>query len=369
MATERAPRRGGANWPLTAGLVILVVGAGAVAYLRWPTHPGPIAALEGPRVGASSQTAPGGPDQKPQSTRSTDASSSNQQVPPQERSQAALPDRPSFDVVRVSPEGNAVIAGRAEPGSQVVVHDGERKLGEVRADRNGEFVLVPDAKLPAGGRQLTLSAREPGGAEIRSDQSVVVVVPGATAADRSASSGTGAGEAPVAVLVPGGSGASRVLQAPPAADKSQKLALNTVDYDLTGEIRFSGSARPSASVRVYVDNKLAGEANADPEGRWAVTPPGSVPAGVHRLRLDQLGPKGQVQSRIELPFQRTAAPPEGLKPGTTIVQPGSSLWRIAQARYGSGVRYTVIYLANRDQIRNPDLIYPGQVFALPASAP
>ncbi len=37
--------------------------------------------------------------------------------------------------------------------------------------------------------------------------------------------------------------------------------------------------------------------------------------------------------------------------------------------YGTGVRYTVIYLANRDQIRDPRLIYPGQAFATPGATP
>ncbi|MFN3953070.1 MAG: LysM peptidoglycan-binding domain-containing protein [Pararhodobacter sp.] len=47
------------------------------------------------------------------------------------------------------------------------------------------------------------------------------------------------------------------------------------------------------------------------------------------------------------------------------VQPGHSLWRISREHYGEGVRYVQIFQANREQIRNPDLIYPGQVFVLP----
>jgi nucleoid-associated protein YgaU len=50
---------------------------------------------------------------------------------------------------------------------------------------------------------------------------------------------------------------------------------------------------------------------------------------------------------------------------TTVVSRGDSLWRISRRIYGHGIRYTVIYDANQDQIRNPDLIYPGQVFVLP----
>ena len=50
---------------------------------------------------------------------------------------------------------------------------------------------------------------------------------------------------------------------------------------------------------------------------------------------------------------------------TAIVSRGDNLWRISQRVYGKGLRYTVIYGANQEQIRNPDLIYPGQVFVLP----
>ena len=48
-----------------------------------------------------------------------------------------------------------------------------------------------------------------------------------------------------------------------------------------------------------------------------------------------------------------------------VVQPGASLWRIARSNYGKGTRFTVIYQANKEQIRDPDLIYPGQIFTLP----
>ena len=73
-------------------------------------------------------------------------------------------------------------------------------------------------------------------------------------------------------------------------------------------------------------------------------------------------------ARVETPFSRaemlTSLPDERF----VIVQPGNSLWRIARRTYGSGFRYTVIYRSNAEQIRDPDLIYPGQVFMLPQDA-
>ncbi len=51
--------------------------------------------------------------------------------------------------------------------------------------------------------------------------------------------------------------------------------------------------------------------------------------------------------------------------GKAIIRAGDNLWTIARRVYGSGMKYSQIYGANRDQIRDPDLIYPGQVFDLP----
>ena len=50
-----------------------------------------------------------------------------------------------------------------------------------------------------------------------------------------------------------------------------------------------------------------------------------------------------------------------------LVQPGNSLWRISRRFYGEGIMYTLIFKANQNQIDNPDLIYPGQIFEIPNS--
>jgi len=53
--------------------------------------------------------------------------------------------------------------------------------------------------------------------------------------------------------------------------------------------------------------------------------------------------------------------------GQAIIRRGDNLWTIARRVYGEGIRYTQIFEANADQIRDPDLIYPGQVFDLPGT--
>ncbi len=83
--------------------------------------------------------------------------------------------------------------------------------------------------------------------------------------------------------------------------------------------------------------------------------------------MDQLASNGHVTARVETPFSRaevlSALPSES----AVIVQPGNSLWRISRRVYGEGLRFSVIYQANRDQIRDPDLIYPGQIFVVPTT--
>jgi nucleoid-associated protein YgaU len=163
-----------------------------------------------------------------------------------------------------------------------------------------------------------------------------------------------------------GSGAtgSAETAAPTGGIASGGLVLDSVDYGESGQISVGGRGEPGSRVQVYLDNNLVGTATTDSGGRWLVSPTDVVPTGLHDLRVDQVASDGKVIARVESPFLRSAA--ANLPADQSyIVQPGNSLWRIARRSYGNGLRYTVIYQANREQIRNPDLIYPGQVFTLP----
>jgi len=90
-----------------------------------------------------------------------------------------------------------------------------------------------------------------------------------------------------------------------------------------------------------------------------------VAPGNYNLRVDKVEPGGTVKARVAFPFVR-AAPLKGLpNDRLVVIQPGNNLWVIATRVYGEGLRYVQIHDANRDQIQNPDLIFPGQVFGLP----
>jgi nucleoid-associated protein YgaU len=291
---------------------------------------------------------------------------------------------PRFDVVRVGARGSAVIAGRAAPGAEVILFaDNGRELGRARADRRGEFVILPAESLPPGTMELSLRARL-GDREMAGPDTVVLVVPDTASqmaeAQRPAAPAQPAAEAPaptgpLAVLIPSRPEAAgpRLLQAPeptPAARGAPRLGIDSVEYDQAGSMRFAGAAPPGTTLRLYVDEKYIGDAVADAQGRWALMPETQPSIGRHRLRVDQISPAdGRVLARAEVPFQREELPAEAFAEQRIVVQPGNNLWRIARATYGRGTRYTVIYQANKDQIADPNRIFPGQVFALPTAQP
>ncbi|MCW5723935.1 MAG: LysM peptidoglycan-binding domain-containing protein [Maricaulaceae bacterium] len=258
---------------------------------------------------------------------------------------------PSFDIVRVDPMGRAVIAGRGAPGARIAILAGDQELVSITVDDRGEWV-VTEIVLPPGSVELRLHMVIPTGQEIRSEQVVVVSIPETRDA--------------IPLVVMGRPGeASRVLQAPHQGVEMGPLSLETVDYDESGGVIFSGRADPGSRVRVLANGALVGETQAGADRRWTLRAGAALAPGVYNLQIDMIDADGRVVAVIALPFERARPDAVALGPGSVIVQPGNSLWRIARRLYGEGIQYTVIYEANRDQIRDPDLIYPGQVFRTP----
>lgn len=282
-----------------------------------------------------------------------------QQPEEEEEEEATAPLRPSFDVVRVDENGHVVMAGKSAPDAAVTIRSNGEALDTVTADGRGEWVHVPDAPMTPGSHELTLLSLTPDGTEAESEDVVVLVIP-----ERGS-------DAPILAVETDARGEqpSRLLQgAAPLAD-GLRVGVDVVDYDEQGIVTASGRAVGGAVIQLYIDNTFMGRTDVTGEAppaetAWMIRTAEPVPLGDHTLRVDLLDTDGTVLDRVELPFSRVelAEMPAGLR---VVVQPGNSLWRLARQIYGEGMAYTVIYDANKGQIRNPDLIYPGQVFIVP----
>ncbi len=252
---------------------------------------------------------------------------------------------PEFDVVRVDSQGNAVLAGHATPGAVVTVLDGKTVLGTITADSQGAFVLVPENPLPPGAQEITLSETLPGGTVVQGTQSADVNVSGA------------AGQA-LAVL--NGPNGSTVLSGQGAAPGT--LAMGTVDYDTSGNAIFSGTAPAGAKVDLKLDGHEIGQTLANAQGRWRMA--ASAPAGNGMFVLNATTAAGAALPPVSAPFAHESLR-AALDAGHIVISPGDNLWVIARHVYGHGIMYTLIYTANSNKIRDPNLIFPGQAFVLP----
>jgi nucleoid-associated protein YgaU len=303
---------------------------------------------------------------------------------------------PEFDVARIDPSGEAVIAGRTAPGATVeLLRNGEVHDRAV-ADKSGQFVMI-SPKLPAGTYDLTLRSRGPDGKQTTSKQSVAVAIePKAT-------------DAPVVALITPNKPTVVLSQPDPSTQTAGSVIVEAVEIEPGGKFHVSGRARAGATVRLYLNDSFVAPVTANNDGRFAVTINEGVAPGSYRVRVDELeSNSSSVRARAEVPFNvpeqavtgtvtaqatapkrtdvaavgqpklaaaaGTVVPDVGSpsavvvpKIATTTVSRGDSLWRLSQLTYGVGTRYATIYKANKQQIRNPNLIYPGQVLVVPAS--
>jgi nucleoid-associated protein YgaU len=164
----------------------------------------------------------------------------------------------------------------------------------------------------------------------------------------------------------------RVLQdADVRPETASDLQLDAISYDTAGAVTLAGRGPASASVRVMLDDLQVLVGEIGPGGRWSLDLP-DVDPGTYALRLEQLAADGTVTDEIRMPFLRED--PVRIRDDAMLVadgvsvitvQQGFTLWGIAEANFGEGILYLQIFAENRDAIRDPDLIFPGQIFALP----
>ena len=353
---------------------------------------------------------------------------------------------PEFDGTRLDADGSLVVYGLAEGFGYVVLSLDGREFPDARADLNGNGKFAILAQLPRKPEpqalQLWLFPKNGSGPIISEGVTFVTLPPETIVSDTADASNSVVEETDLktdevplapAVIVADENGI-RVVQDQIGTSSTTAVSIDTISYDLEGQVSIGGRAAGTGFVRIYIDNKLIATSKIKKDGYWKADFL-DIKAGIYKLRVDEISETGEVLSRVEIPFKRekpdelvaltTEASKEGsekvkinsaitqnkvkvqdqvvgleaststLKSNEVVsnvisidekpqpisgrvevpklsiefriktVQPGSTLWAIAKERYGSGIEYHKVFEANKERIRDPDLIYPGQVFEIP----
>lgn len=253
------------------------------------------------------ERAPEGEETKPSTTveeTQADTTATVNEVTGAVRPEVAMEGQPSFDIVRIEPSGEGVVAGRAQPGWQVSIESGSTKVAEATADSHGEWTVVFEEPLSAGDHNLTLRAVSPDGTgALASTQSVAAVIP------------------------------------EPAVRTAARPETPGV------EARQSAGATPQEAA---LGAAIAGRQVA--------------PSSAAASRAAPLPQTAAIEEESRVPPDPLA---EQRKPDVYTILPGDTLWDIAQRYLGAGWRYPSIHRGNSDIIRNPNLIHPEQRVKLP----
>jgi len=334
------------------------------------------------------------------------------QPPSQPEATIEEPELPTFDILRVEPDGSVVIAGQAPANSKVEIVLGERVLGETIAGAGWDFAVVFDNPLEPGDYELSIRATPDADDEtsepVLSAETAIITIP--------------ENEGEVLAMVQEAGEATRILQKPesmePAAEaepvqsaaietseepaapdpepESKPVAVNAIDVE-KGKIFIAGTGEVGRQVRIYINDVYKGLTTIGPQGGFLFELDEGLEAGSHNLRLDMLeSGSGEVGSRVAVVVnhqpepepQIAAAEPEPVTPEpeavaatqeaqpeviqtgrSVIIRRGDNLWNISRRMLGQGRKYTMIFSANANQIKNPDRIFPGQVFEVPDEEP
>jgi nucleoid-associated protein YgaU len=383
------PSRNTLIWVGAAALAVVAAGAGAVVWTHpdfLEPNPADFAVARAPvepKAPSALPTAPAVPAAPPPSAPAAD------KAPTQT---AAL--EPTFDIVNVDPSGEAVIAGRAAPNEKVELRDAGKTVAEATADASGQFVIMPPALAP-GDHSLALAATGGGGQPAMSSP-VAVSVP-AQPAKAAAPAGPPEAKNAVAAAVPVNPNAEpsalgiRTL-ATPAPASGARVAIQSVEADAPSGLMAKGLAQPNTTLRLYLNQADVAEAKTQSDGRWSLTIKGGMSPGNYVIQADEINPSGAtVVASANIPFDYPDMPdtpplqaaaaagsaesPSAPSPADPVIQSvqtkrvvtGHTLWALSKSYYGDPTRYPAIVEANRAQIHNPNVIYPGQVFVVPKS--
>ena len=306
----------------------------------------------------------------------------------------------TIDLARVKPDGAAVFAGTAAPNAKIRIFEGDILLGETITNANGEWVIVFEKSLAAGQHLISVAMERSDGTTEMADRSlaveiyqdtetkplvallpetateVPVLIQSPDDVDKAKPAATASGSI---VADAAKADAAMLEKAEPAPAKPQAnnqiaasqiaaLAPSAIVWRDASRILISGTSRGGVRVAVNDAKGQFGEALVLVDGAWQVAGSLDMDIAVNQLRFALFDDANQIIARYDLPVKaRDLAKGQDGSP-LVVVNKGDMLWRIAYHQLGEGVKYVDIVRRNQQDIADPDLIYPKQIFAVPQSS-
>ena len=280
------------------------------------------------------------------------------------------------DILRVDESGITIIAGSGDPSTTVEAKINNQTIGKSEVNKDGEFVItgeVSSSDQPQELKIITIEEKEEKTKKIVSKEPLeneedwvyetksFIILPGLI---KNNNENEMQKERLDDVRIFEVQQTDILLKEEFKNINVEQLTLDRIKYSENGTAILYGRARTDMNVMVYLNNEFKMKTIPGKDGSWEVDL-GIIPPGIYKLRIDETTINGDVKFRIETPFkQETKELLDKMFTKAITVQPGNSLWRIARRIYGKGIMYLDIYNKNSHLIKDPDLIYPGQIFSL-----
>ena len=258
----------------------------------------------------------------------------------------------TFDIVRVSQSGETVIAGKSEPNISIDLLNKNKIITTLESDENGEWVWVSEEPLVEEYLELKLKYKDPLGNVFFSDQTIVVL------------NDSKPNVSPIVVKIL--SSNNEKIDFLNLEYVSDGLTLDLANISPNGILSLSGRTLSGHELNLESPNLKNKKFFSNENGHW------SISFKTNKNHQDKVRIFTKIQDEVislsfdlsKFNFESTKNSLE-FKKNQIIVKEGNSLWRIARQTMGSGIFYSQIFKNNKKKIKNPDLIFPGQVFNIP----
>ena len=277
---------------------------------------------------------------------------------------------PKVDIFKVDPDGGYIIAGKAKPNSKINLLEKGNMIDSANVDDSGSWAIVSKENLLSGDNLLTLGQNNEDGTFTQSEKIYITKI------DKKKFS------KPIVIEIPNADvGKISIIQTPSSKNgnrknsgdivlaqkskmKSNTFNILSISFNEKGHLSIQGVANYGNSIDLVVNEKLKYSIVLQNNPNWIFNSSHKFNYGMHKL-VATLKSEEKILSKIEIPFMRSEMPSSNLPENFILIKPGDMLWTISYRLYGNPLKYIEIYKENRNQITNPDLIFPGQVFTLP----